>query len=61
MELKEELTKSDIQSVHRISKLLSDVSNEFKTYHFAIVDQLDNYEVADSEQEALGDHKLKVM
>ena len=61
MELKEELTKSDIQSVHRISKLLSDVSNEFKTYRFAIVDQLDNYEVADSEQEALDDHKHRVM
>ena len=31
MELKEELTKSDIQSVLRMSKLLSDMSNDFKT------------------------------
>ena len=40
LELKEELTKSDIQSVLRMSTLLSDMSNDFKTYHFAIVDQL---------------------
>ena len=32
MELKEELTKGDIQSILRMSKLLSDVSNDFKTY-----------------------------
>ena len=31
MEIKEELTKSDIQSVLRMSKLLSDMSNDFKT------------------------------
>ena len=32
-----------------MSELLSDVSNDFKTYHFAIVDQLDDEEV-ESEQ-----------
>ena len=36
MEIKEELTKGDMQSILRMSKLLSDVSNDFKTYHLAI-------------------------
>ena len=40
LEFKEELTRSDIQSVLRMNTLLSDMSNDFKTYHFAIVDQL---------------------
>ena len=61
MEIKEELTKSDIQSVVRVSKLLGDVSNDFKTYHFAIVDQLENDEDAEAEQETLDQHELKVM
>ena len=46
LELKQEVTKSDIQSVLRLRKLLSDVSNEFKTYHFTIVDQLQDDEEA---------------
>ena len=40
IELKQELSKDDIQSILKMSKLLSDVSNDIKTYHFAIVDQL---------------------
>ena len=55
------MTKSDIQSVLRMSKLLSDMSNNFKTHHFTIVDQVDNDEQAGSEQEVLDDHELKVM
>ena len=61
MELKEELTKADIQSILRTSKLLGDVSNDFKTYHFQIVDQLENDEDAEAEQETLDQHELKVM
>ena len=38
MEIKEELTKDDIQSILRASKLLSDVSNDLKGCHFAVVD-----------------------
>ena len=41
MELKKELTKGDIQSVLRMSKLLGDLSNDFKLYHYAIVDKLE--------------------
>ena len=41
MELKEGLTKGDTQSILRMSKLLSDVSNDFRVYNFAIVDQLE--------------------
>ena len=61
MELKEELTKGDIQSILRMSKLLSDVSNDFKTYHFAIVDQLEEEEDEDAEQLILDQHETKVM
>ena len=32
MELKEEMTKSNIQSFLSLSELLTDVSNDFKTY-----------------------------
>ena len=31
-----------------MSKLLSDVSNDFKGYHFIIVDQLENHEEAET-------------
>ena len=41
--------------------MLSDVSNDFKSYHFAIVDQLNNDEEAVSKQQVLDDHELKVM
>ena len=60
MELKKEFTKSDIQSVNvlRMSKLLNDVSNDFNTYHFATMDQLQNDEETDSEQ-VVDDHELK--
>ena len=50
------MSKNNIQSVLRLSKLISDVSNDFKTYHFAIVDQLQNDEEVASEQEALNDY-----
>ena len=53
IELKEELIKSDFQSVLRLIKLLSDVSNDFKTYHLALVDQLQDDEEAVSEQEVI--------
>ena len=44
MEIKEELTNADFQLILRTSKLLDDVSNDFKEYHFAIIDQLENDE-----------------
>ena len=61
MELKEELTKGDIQSIMRMSKLLNDVSNDFKIYHFAIVDQLEGVAEEAKEQEILNGHEIKVM
>ena len=61
MELKEELTKGNMQSILRMSKLLSDLSNDFKNYHFAIVDQLENDEEAGAEQKILDEHELMVM
>ena len=61
MEVKEKLTKGDMQSTLRMSKLLSDMSNDFKTNYFAIVDQLDNEEQVETEQATLDEHKLMVM
>ena len=61
MEIKEELTKADVQSIPRTSKLLGDVSNDFKTYHFATIDQIENDEDAETEQETLDQHELKVI
>ena len=52
------MTKSDIQSVLRLSKLLSDMSNDFKTYHVALVNQQDDDQEAESEQRVLDDHEL---
>ena len=49
MELKEQLTKADVQSILRTNNLLGDVSNDFKEYHFAIIDQLENDEEAEAE------------
>ena len=60
-EVKEELTLGKVQSVLRISKLLSDTSNNFKGYHFTIVNQIENDDEAAAEQRALGRHDIKVM
>ena len=59
MEIKEELTKADMQPILGMSKLLSDMSNDFKTYHFTIMDQLENDEEAEAEQWVLNGHELK--
>ena len=56
MEIREDLTKGDMQSILRMSKLLSDVSNDFTTYHFIIVDQLESDEEVESGQAALDEH-----
>ena len=61
LEVKEELTEEEVQSVLRMSKLLTDASNDFKAYHFAIIDQIENDDEAAVEQKALDDHDLKVM
>ena len=61
LELKEELTKGDVQSILRMSKLLGDVSNDFKAYHFAIMDHIESDQDAEAEQETLDQHETKVM
>ena len=53
--------KADKQSALRMSKLLSDVSADFKNYHFTILDQIEDEEDVEAEQEILDDHELKVM
>ena len=61
MEVKEELTKGDIKSILRMSKLLSDVSKDFKMYHLAIVDQLEGDEDEAAEHFVLYQRETKVM
>ncbi len=61
LEAKETLTTADRQSALRMTKLLSDVSADFKNYHFAIVDQIKDEDDAKAEQDRLDDHQLKVM
>ena len=61
LEAKEELTAADKQSALRITKLLGDVSIDFKTYHHTIVDQIEDDEEAKKEQETLERHEIQVM
>ena len=61
LEVKGELTESDRQSALRMSKMINDVTSDFKTYHFSIVDQIEEEEEAKAEQDILTQHELKVM
>ena len=47
--------------VNSTSKLLSEVSNDFKMYHFAIVDQFEGDAEEVVEQEILDQHGIKVL
>ena len=55
LEIKECLTESIRQSALRTNKLLSDVTADFKNYHFSKVDQLENEDDVKAEQEILDD------
>ena len=55
------MTREDIQSILHLSKMLSDASNDFKMYHFAIVDKLERHMEEAAEQEILDQHETKVM
>ena len=61
LEVKGELTDSDRQSALRMSKMINDVTSDFKTSHFSIVDQIDEEEEAKAEQDILTQQELKVM
>ena len=61
VEIKEELSKGDVHSILRTSKLLSDLSNDFKSYHFPMVDRFENDDDAEAEEDTLDQHELKVM
>ena len=61
MKLKQELPRGDVQSIVRMSKLLIDVNNDFKMYHFAIVDQLEKDTEEAAQQEILDQHDTKVI
>ena len=53
LEVKSELSENDRQSALRISKMVADVTADFKAYHFSIVDQVTDEEEARAEQEIL--------
>ena len=61
LEMKSELSENDRQSALRMSKMINDVTADFKAYHFSIVDQITEEEDARAEQEILTEHELKVM
>ena len=61
LEVKSELSENDRQSALRMSKMINDVTTDFKAYHFSIVDQITDEEDARAEQEILTEHELKVM
>ena len=61
LEMKIDLSENDRQSALRMSKMINDVTADFKAYHFSIVDEITDEEGARSEQEILTEHELKVM
>ena len=40
LEMKSEFSENDRQSALRMNKMISDVTVDFKVYHFSIVDQI---------------------
>ena len=61
LEFKAELTENDKQCALKMSKMINDVTTDFKTYHFSIVDQIEEEKESKAEQDILTQHKLKVM
>ena len=59
IEFKEELTMGDIHSINRMSEF-SYVSND-EIYHFTIVDQPEDNKEAETKQEVLDEHEVKVL
>ena len=61
LEVNSELSENDRQSALRMSKIINDVTADFKAYHFSIVDQITDEEEARAEQEILTELELNVM
>ena len=61
LEMKSELSKNNRQFALRMSKMVNDITTDFKAYHFSIVDQITDEEEARAEQEILTENELKVM
>ena len=53
LEVKGELSENVRQSALRMSKMINDVTADFKAYNFSIVDQIAEEEDAKEEQEIL--------
>ena len=61
LEHKEFLTYDDRQSALRMKGLLSSVTSDFKSYHFNLIDSIENEDEAKAEQAILQEHELKIM
>ena len=61
LEHKESLTDDDRQSALRMNGLLSSVTADFKSYHFTLIDSIENEDEAKAEQAILQEHELKIM
>ena len=57
---KETLTDKDRQSIVRTLKRLQELNEEFKRYHYSIVELMEDTEVIAEEQKVLDDHENKV-
>ena len=61
LEVKEALTELQKQTVLRLSKMLESMCEEFKAYHYEIIDSLETEEGATQEQAMLDEHQQKTM
>ena len=61
LEVKEEWTNSDAQSVLRISRMLENLCGEFKEHHFVVVAGLESEQDLGLEQVVLNEHQNKTM
>ena len=59
-EEKEMLTEKDRQSIVRTVKCLQELNQEFKWYHYSIVEMMQDTEIIAKEQAVLDEHENKV-
>ena len=61
LEIKERLSKDDQMMIQRLLKKLEALNSEFKSYHFTIVELIEDDEMLAKQQEVLDSHDDKVL
>ena len=61
LEIKEELSKNELMTIQRPLKKLDALNSEFKSYHFIILDHIQDDETLGEEQVVLDSHDDKVL